>query len=108
MIRIFLGGRLADAVGTSRYDADTHAPATVRMALSDLLSKYPELRAFIWDDAAVPLGTVMFCVDSVPVSDPVGLSDMLRPDSCIHIIKSSGPRVDMAWSTDWRQRRLTR
>jgi hypothetical protein len=108
VIRILLGGRLAEAIKTTSYDVETPRPTTVKLVVLDLVHKHPELRTYIWDDAAVPLGNVVFCVDSVPVNDPSGLSDVLRSTCTIHILQSFGPPVGMCWSTDWRERRLSR
>jgi hypothetical protein len=106
MIRILLCARLTEAVGTGRYDVETSAPTTVKAALAQLCSNTPMLRPYIWDDTAVPFPDVLVCVNSMSVKDPIGLSDVLHPTSVIHIFRSFGPRVGMAWSTDWRQRRL--
>ncbi|HEV8319479.1 MAG TPA: hypothetical protein VGQ10_18850 [Vicinamibacterales bacterium] len=108
MIRILLAGRLAEAIQTTSYEVETSGPTTMKMVVLDLVRKHPELCPYIWNDTALPRGDVAFYVDSVPVSDPSGLSDVLRSTCTIHILQSSGPPVGMCWSTDWRERRSSR
>lgn len=105
MIRIHLCQQIAGCIGTHYYEAVGSRVTTVRAAVANLVARFPDLRSEIFEDSGALRARVGIFVHSVAVRDRMELSDVIGPDSTVHILRSLGPPESMCWSSDWRERR---
>lgn len=105
MIRILLCEQLARIAGVSCLHCGPLDVPTVKRVLRSIFSQAPNLERHVLDSTeALDARTAVF-VDSASLHDRLGLSDEIRENCTLHVMRSLGPPVSMSWSTDWRQHR---
>lgn len=85
MARFIFTQQLARFIAVPQVDTQA---ATLRAGLDGVFAAHPQLRGYVLDDQGHLRANVVVFIDARRCSERVRLSDVLRPDSVVHVLQA--------------------